>query len=126
RSDQARLGELSESRRGAGGSAAGAPSRERMGTRRGFPFPSRVGAQAAPPPEPHRGRVWEPAEGSHFRVASGRRRLRRRSPIAGGYGNPPRGPISKIGSGVADGDAGAEEDRPVGGARDRRRVAGLG
>jgi hypothetical protein len=25
----------------------------------------RVGAQAAPPPEPRRGRAWEPSEGSH-------------------------------------------------------------
>jgi sigma-54 specific flagellar transcriptional regulator A len=30
-----------------------------------LPALARVGAQAASPPEPHRGRVWEPSQGSH-------------------------------------------------------------
>jgi len=44
---------------------AGARAREGMGTLSGFPS-DRVGGGGLCPPEPERGRVWEPFQGSHL------------------------------------------------------------
>jgi len=85
---------MSTSRGQLAGSAGDAPSREGLGTLRGFPCQHRVGSSPARPATHHRGRVWEPFEGSHVNIAWAARRLGRRRTIAGGFGNPSRVPMS--------------------------------
>ncbi len=85
---------------------------------------TRVGGGELRSPEPERGRVWEPSQGSHYTrwrrrasLAGARAReglgtlpgfplhalaeasFARRSQSAGGFGNPPRVPITRVGGG---------------------------
>src|SRR5450631_1886815 len=68
------------------------PSREGLGTLLGFPL-QRVGSRRALLGADHRGRAWEPSQGSHCN-AWGAAELCSARTIAGGLGNPLRVPIA--------------------------------
>ena len=67
-------------------------AREGLGTLSGFPLlHHRVGEGGLRPPEPERGRVWEPSEGSHYTHRVGEGGLRPPEPERGRVWEPSEG-----------------------------------
>ena len=87
-------GDDDEDASGAGRSPAGAHRGRAWEPSEGSHYEDASGAGGSPAGA-HRGRAWEPSRGFPLRRRVGRRRVPRRSPSRGGLGNPPRVPITK-------------------------------